>query len=211
MVEYRPQPGGGHISRVAAYASCRIGRRHMIRNRSAISLRVCEVGLMAAIAIRCRVTGSVVAAQVAVGTRIDHRPNRARNRCTRRQHMRTLQREPRRAVVELSIRPEHRVVTGRAERGRKACRDVVRHIPTKCWRAGPGRLVAAIAIRIRRCERVVVAHVAIRAGYHFARRRQLVRTRQSPAGHGVIKHYVRPQCRVVAGPAIGRRKRRPRR
>jgi len=88
---------------------------------------------------------------------------------------------------------------------------VVRHGPAKRRRAVPGRLVAAIAIRVCGRERVVVAYVAIRAGYNFARRRQLVRARQRPAGHGVIKRYIRPQRRVVASGAIGRCKRRSRR
>jgi len=115
MVEYRPQPGGGHVGRVAAYACCRIIRRDVIGNGGAIILRVREVRLVAAVAIRGRVTGGVVAAQVAVGTRIDHRSNRARNRRARRYHVRTLQGKARRAVIKLSIRPEHRVMAGRAE------------------------------------------------------------------------------------------------
>jgi len=211
MVKYHPEPGGGHVSSVTAYASRRVSCDHVIRSRGAISLRVREVGLMAAIAIRCRVTGSVIAAQVAVGTRIDHRPNRTRNRRTRRQHMRTLQREARRAVVEPSIRPEHRVVTARAERCREASRDVVRHIPANRRRAVPGCLVAVIAIRVCGREREGVVVVAIRAAYDFARRRHLVRAGQRPAFHGVIKRYVRPQRRVVAVLAIGRPKTRSRR
>ena len=75
----------------------------MIRNIGAIVLRVRVVGLVAAVAIRRRVAAGIVSAQVAVGTGIDHRPNRARNRRTRRYHVRTLQREARRAVVKLSV------------------------------------------------------------------------------------------------------------
>ena len=75
----------------------------MIRNIGAIILRVREVGLVAAVAIHRRVTCGVVAAEVAVGTRIDHRPNRARNCRTWRQHMWTLEREPRRSVVKFSV------------------------------------------------------------------------------------------------------------
>jgi len=88
---------------------------------------------------------------------------------------------------------------------------MVRHGPAKGRRAVPGRLVAPIAIRVRGREVVIAAYVAIRAGYDFARRRHLVRARQSPPGHGVIKRYVRPQRRVVAVLAIGRPKRRSRR
>ena len=102
-------------------------------------------------------------------------------------------------------------MAARAERCRKACRDVVRHSTAKRRRAVPSRLVAAVAIRVRRGEGIVVAHVAIRASRNFARRRHLMRTRQSPPGCGVIKHYVRPQRRVVAGSTIGCCKGRARR
>jgi len=135
----------------------------------------------------------------------------SRNLAGRRNLVRIRQWETGIGVVERRIRPRRRIVAGCTDRSRKARGDVVRHGPAKRRRAVPGCLVAAITIRVRGRERVVVAYVAIRAGYHFARRRQLVRTRQSPAGHGVIKHDVRPQCRVVAGAAIGRRKRCSRR
>jgi len=55
MVEYRPQPGCGHVGRMAAYARCRVGRGHVIRNVRAIVLRVREVGLVAAVAVRGRI------------------------------------------------------------------------------------------------------------------------------------------------------------
>ena len=67
--------------------------------------------------------------------------------------------------------------------------------------------MAAVAVRVRGGEGIVVAHMAIRAGCHFASRRHLMRARQRPAGDGVIKRYVRPQRCGVAGGAIGRRKR----
>jgi len=87
---------------------------------------------------------------------------------------------------------------------------VVRHIAAKRWRAVPSGLVAAVAVRVRGGEGIVVAHVAIGAGHNFARGRQLVRAGQRPAGHGVIEHHVCPQRRVVAGGAIGRREGRSR-
>ena len=174
MVEYRPEPGGGYVRSVAAYACCRVGRGHVIRNCGAIILRAREVGLMAAVTIRRRVTAGVVAAQMAIGARIDHRPDRARYSRARWQHMGALERESCRAVIKFSICPQQRVVTSRAERSGKACCNVIRHSTTKCRRAVPSRLVAAVAIRVRRSEGVVVAHVAIRAGHNFARGRQLV-------------------------------------
>lgn len=62
MVENRPQPGGGHPGRMAGSASCRIRSSYVIRYRGPIVLRGREVGLVAAVAIRRRVTGGVVAA-----------------------------------------------------------------------------------------------------------------------------------------------------
>src|SRR5260370_24855837 len=162
----------------------------MIRNGGAIILSVREVGLMAAVAIRGRVTGGVVAAQVAVGTSIDNRPDRAGYSRTRGCHMRTLQREAGRGVVKFSIRPEHRVMAGRAERGRKACRNVVRHIPAKRWGGVPGRLVAEVAIRVCSGGGIVVAHVAIGAGQDFSGGRKLGRNRQRPAGWGAVKNNI---------------------
>ncbi len=93
----------------------------------------------------------------------------------RRNLVRICQRETGAGVVERRIRPCDRVVTGRTERGRKASGNVVRHSATKGWGAVPSRLVAAVAIRVRGSEGIVVAHVAIGAGHDFACRRQLVR------------------------------------
>ena len=88
---------------------------------------------------------------------------------------------------------------------------MVRHSAAKRRGAVPSRLVAPVAVRVRGGERIVVAHVAIRAGYNFSGRRHLVRAGQRPSGCGVIKHYVGPQRRVVASGAIGHRKWRARR
>ena len=141
---------------------------------------------------------------MAIRTSIDHRPNRARNSRARWQHMWTLEWEPRRAVIKLSIRPKNRVVAGRTHRGRKPRGNVVRHSTAKCRGAIPGRLVAPIAIRVGCGEGVVVPHVTIGAGHDFARRRQLVRAGQRPASRGVIKDRRGPSNGVVAGGAIGR-------
>ena len=114
-------------------------------------------------------------------------------------------------MIERRVRPQERVMALRTERRREACRDVVRHSTAKCRRAVPGRLVAPVAVRIRGGEVIVVAHMAIGAGCHFAGRGHLVRARQRPTGCCVIKHNVRPQRRAVAGGAIGRGKRSSRR
>ena len=94
----------------------------------------------------------------------------------------------------------------RAHGGRKPRGNVVWHTSADRRRALPRRLVAGEAIRVRGGESVVVAHVAIGAGHDFACRRQLVRTRQRPAGRGVIEDCGGPRNGVVAGRAIGRRK-----
>ena len=176
MVEDRPQPGSSHVGSVAAYTGRRIGRHHVIRHGGSISLRVDVVRLVAAVTIGRRVAGGVVAAHVAVRTCIDHRPDRPRHCRTRRQHMRTLQREPRRRVVKLSIGPKKRVVTGRAKRNREARGNVVRHISAKRRCVVPIFQVApaVAAIHGREAGRVVVSRVAIRASHHFPGRGQLV-------------------------------------
>src|ERR1700692_2613957 len=94
----------------------------------------------------------------------------------------------------------------RTERGREPCRNVVRNSAAKGRRAVPSRLVAPVAIRVRRGEGIVVADVGIGAGYHFAGRRQLVRARQRPTSRGVIEDCRSPSNSVVAGGAISRGK-----
>ena len=166
---------------------------------------------MAAVAVRGRIARSVVAADMAVRASIDHRPDRAGNRGARRQHVRTLQREPRRRVVKLPIGPKNRVVARRAHGGREARGNVVRYAPANGGRALPCGLVASIAIGVRSGQIVVVPRMAIRAGDYFAGRRQLVRAGQRPARNRVIERDVGPQRIVVAGRAICRRKRSSRR
>ena len=120
--------------------------------------------------------------------------------------VRVRQRETGIGMIERRIRPDNCVVAGRTERRRKSCRDVVRHRPAKRGRAVPRRLMAPVAIRVRSGQGIVVAHVAVRAGIDFARRRHLVRTRQRPARSGVVECYVGPQCWAVAGRTIRGRK-----
>jgi hypothetical protein len=90
VIENCTKPRLGDPRRMAGNARCRIIRRDVIRNCGAISLRVRVVGLMAAIAIRRRITRRVVAPQMAIRTSVDHRPDRSRNRRARREHVRTL-------------------------------------------------------------------------------------------------------------------------
>lgn len=115
--------------------------------------------------------------------------------------------ETRVRVIERRICPHNRVVTLGTQRSREARGNVIRHGTAKRRRTAPRRLVASITIRIGRSECVVVVGVAIGAGIHFARWRELVRTEQRPTGRGVVKHHVRPQSRVMAIRTVGRCKR----
>ena len=96
----------------------------------------------------------------------------------------------------------------RANRRWKTCRDVIRYRPTQRRRALPSSLVAAVAVRVRRRERVVVPHVAVGAGHHFPCRRHLVRARQCPTGRAVIEGCRVPGNGVMARRAVRGRKRR---
>lgn len=57
--------------------------------------------------------------------------------------------------------------------------------------------MTAVAIRVRRSERIVVVDVAVRAGVHFTRRGQLVRAQQRPASRGVVEGRRQKRYRVV--------------
>ena len=198
MGESRAQPGRRHPRGMTGNAGCRIIRRNVIRHARPESLRVGVIALMAAVAVRRRIARRVVPADVAVRASVDHRPNRTRDRRARRQHVRTLQREARRRMLKLSIRPENGVVTRRTHGSQKARRNVVRYASTQRRRALPRRLVAPVAIRVRGRKGVIVVDVAVRAGSDLARWRHLVRTRQRPAGAGVVKIRVQPGDRIVA-------------
>jgi len=154
---------------VAGYASGGIIRSHVIWCGRAIGLRVGIVSRVAAVAVRRRVASRVVPSDVAVRARINHWPNRARDSRAWRQHMRTLQGEARGAMVKLSVCPEKCVVARRAQRSGEGRRNMVRHVSAKRRRAVPRRLMAAVAIRVCRRERVVVVDVTVRAGVHLAR------------------------------------------
>jgi len=168
VVENRAEPCRSHPSGVATYASRRIIRRDVIRHGCAVSLRVRKVALVTTVAIRGRITRCVVPADMAVRARIHHRPNRACNRGAWRKHVRPLQRETCRRVIELSVGPQNRVVARRAHGSRKARGNVVRHAPAYCRRTVPGRLMAPVAVRVRRRQVVVISNVTIRAGNHFS-------------------------------------------
>ena len=103
---------------------------------------------------------------------------RARRHFSSRRHLvRIRQWETGGAVIKRRVQPASRIMASRALRSREACRHVIRYISTQGLRALPCRLVTSIAIRVRGRQRVIVVDVAIRAGIHLPRRRQLVRTR----------------------------------
>ena len=120
------------------------------------------------------------------------------------QRVRVRQRKARGRVVKGRIRPQNRVMAGRALRGREARRDVIWYGAAQRLRAQPGRLVAAVAVRVRGGEGVVVAHVAIGAGRDFTGGRILVRTRQRPARGAVIEGGGGPGDGTVARRAVRR-------
>ena len=94
VVENRASPSGGHVRGVAGNAAGRIVSSHVIWYARSIRLCVCVIALMAAVAVGAGIARGVVAADVAVRAGIHHRSDRAGNRGARRQHVRTLQREP---------------------------------------------------------------------------------------------------------------------
>src|ERR1700757_107304 len=105
MVENRSQPGSSHPGGMTGRASRRIRSDHVIGHVRAIILRVGEVRLVAAVAIRGWITSGIVATQMAVRASVDHRPDRTGDSRARGQHVWTLERETRRSMVKLSVGP----------------------------------------------------------------------------------------------------------
>jgi len=87
---------------------------------------------------------------------------------------------------------------------------VIGDVSAERRRTLPGGHVAAVAIRVRRCEVVIVSNVAIRASNDFACGLKLVRSRQSPPRGAVIKDGRGPGDGVVTRRAVGRCKGRAR-
>jgi len=189
VIKGRTQPARGDPRSVAGDASGRVQRGNVVRHSTAKSHGTLPSGLVAAVAIRVRSSKAEwVGAHVA--------------RSAGGGHVRTLQRPARRTVIELASRPEHGVVASRALRGREARRDVIRYRSAERRGALPSDLVTAIAIRVRYCEGVVVAHVAVGAGHDFTGRCQLMRARQRPARGAVIKGCGGPGDGAMARRAV---------
>ena len=124
--------------------------------------------------------------------------------------VRVLQQEASGAVIKRAVDPADGVVAGRALGRREARGDVIRNVATERLRAGPGSLVAAVAIRVRSRKRIVVVDVAMGAGNDLACRCELVRTGERPARNAVIKRGVGPSDRIVTSRAVGRSESRAR-
>ena len=71
-------------------------------------------------------------------------------------------------MVKLSVGPKYGVVARGTHGRREACGNVVRHTSANCRRAVPRRLVATVAIRVRRRQVIVIANMAVRAGDYFS-------------------------------------------
>ena len=113
------------------------------------------------------------------------------------------QRESGRGMIENARSPRRDRVTRRA-RGcgrRETCGDVIWHRAANRCGALKCRLVAAVTIR--RAERVIVVHMAGRAGRRCGRR---VRSGQRKSGNAVIECRRRPAGRRMAVGAIRRGK-----
>lgn len=100
MVERRAEPIRGHPGGVASYAGGGVLRGNVIRYCAAERLSAQPGRLVASVAIGVRGRKRVVVVDVA--------------RRARRGHVCTLQRPPRRAVIKFAVRPQQRVVAGRA-------------------------------------------------------------------------------------------------
>src|SRR5205807_2277566 len=94
-----------------------------------------------------------------------------RNNVAIRAH-RPVVRNAEKSMIENCAQPSRRHPRGVASDAscRIARRHVIWHVPAKRRRALPRRLMAPVAIRIRRRECVIIADVAVRAGVHLPRR-----------------------------------------
>ena len=100
------------------------------------------------------------------------------------------------AVIESRAGPRSRVVARRALRCGESCRHVIRYASAQRLRARPCRLVASVAVRIRRSKRVVVVDVAQRAG------RRHVGAGQRESRRAVVKRRCGPAHRRMAVRAV---------
>ena len=190
MVKRRAEPIGGSPRGVAGYAGGRILRGDVIRHAATERWRALPGRDMAAIAIGVGRRQSVVVADVA--------------RSARGGYVRARQCPTGAAVIELAVGPEERVVTGRTLRGREARSDVIRNIAAQRLRALPSGDVAAVTVRVRRREGVVVVGVAVRASHHFACGLKLMRSRQRPPCSAVIEDSRGPRDGVMTSGAVCR-------
>ena len=178
---------------VAGIAGLRVASGNVIRNGAAQRLRTEPCGLVASIARGVRCGQAVIVADVAVGAGRDLGARGGR-------HLMGAGKGPAcGAVIERAGIPRRGVVARGAKRSREAGGDVIRHNATHGSRAEPVGLMAAVAIGVRACQRVIVVHVA--GGARSAK----VRASQRPASSAVVKVGTAPACGGVASGAVGQR------
>ena len=100
-------------------------------------------------------------------------------------------------MIESGVGPSGGVVTLGAERSREAGGDVIGDVSPESLRAGPGRLVAAVAIGICRSEIVIVVDVAL-----SARRGGMSACQGKTSGSVVEGSRIGPGNRVVTGRTV---------
>jgi hypothetical protein len=184
MVERRSQPTAGGV---AGVASGGIASGDVIGDAAAHGLRAVPVRFVAAVASGVGSGEGVIAVEMASGTggfcwigvNASERPTGS-------------------CVIKFSVGPVERVVAGGALRSRESRRDVIGNVAAKGLRAGPGGLMATIAIGVGGGEVVIVAGVTIGASGNSSGGCELMRTGEGPACAAVIEGGVVPRDGVVA-------------
>ena len=146
----RAKPAG---RRVAGITGGRIASGNVIRYAAAECLRAVPFRQMASVANGVCGSQRVIVANMAIRTRL--------YTACRRNNMSTGQRPARRAVVELAIRPVHRVMATRTHTCWEIGRDMVGNRPTEGLGTIPVIGVATGAPAVTRGQAIVVAGVAL--------------------------------------------------
>jgi len=114
----------------------------------------------------------------------------------------TCQRKACCTVVKLSVRPQHRVMASRAERGGEICRDVIGHGTAKRLRTVPICRMTAGVVAIRHGQAVIVVYMALVAVCGRARGCHLVIACECPPCARVVEGVIGPSDVVVTVRAI---------
>ena len=159
--------------RVASITCGRIARGDVIRYAAAECLRAVPFRQVATVANGVRCSQRVIVANVAIRTGLH-------TACSRN-NMSTGQCPAGRAVVELAIRPVHRVMTARTHTCWKIGRDMVGNRSTECLRAVPVIRVATGTPAVTGGQAIVVAGVTLVAVGDDTGGRHLVIAGERPA------------------------------